>query len=116
MLWGHESHIYSGQGRLLTICHTDSPPAYPVLGQMNFPSSITNVLISLNWATAEEDYTSGMFWPSPEYLRINPFSAPAIGPTAGTSQIRAPKTPSEQEESHFRPAFEHPRRAFYGRI
>ncbi|KIM47530.1 hypothetical protein M413DRAFT_439198 [Hebeloma cylindrosporum] len=47
-----------GQGRLLTICHTDSPPAYPVLGQMNFPSSITNVLISLNWATAEEDYTS----------------------------------------------------------
>jgi hypothetical protein len=33
---------------------------------MNFPLSITNVLISLNWATAEEDYISGVFGPSPE--------------------------------------------------
>ncbi|KAF8204077.1 Gcd10p family-domain-containing protein [Pholiota molesta] len=46
-----------GSGRLLTICHTDSPPAYPCLTQMNFPPSVTDVLISLNWATAEEDYT-----------------------------------------------------------
>ncbi|PPQ67924.1 hypothetical protein CVT25_000336 [Psilocybe cyanescens] len=45
-----------GEGKLITICHTDSPPAYPVVGQMNFDSSITDVLISLNWATAEEDY------------------------------------------------------------
>ncbi len=28
---------------------------------MNFPASITNVLISLNWATAEEDYTPSMY-------------------------------------------------------
>lgn len=47
----------AGQGKLITICHTDSPPAYPIVGQMNFDSSITDVLISLNWATAEEDYT-----------------------------------------------------------
>ncbi|KAF5312145.1 hypothetical protein D9619_002600 [Psilocybe cf. subviscida] len=46
-----------GEGRLLTICHTDSPPAYPVVQQMNFPSSITDVMLSLNWATADEDYT-----------------------------------------------------------
>ncbi|KJA28350.1 hypothetical protein HYPSUDRAFT_33713 [Hypholoma sublateritium FD-334 SS-4] len=45
-----------GEGKLITICHTDSPPAYPCLSQMNFPASIANVLISLNWATAEEDY------------------------------------------------------------
>jgi hypothetical protein len=52
---------------------------------MNFPSSITNVLLSLNWATAEEDYTSGMFSPSPEYWHLIRFSAPAIGPTTGSS-------------------------------
>ncbi|KAF8808114.1 Gcd10p-domain-containing protein [Phlegmacium glaucopus] len=45
-----------GEGKLITICNTDSPPAYPVLSQMNFASSITDVLVSLNWATAEEDY------------------------------------------------------------
>lgn len=45
-----------GQGKLITICNNDSPPAYPILSQMNFASSITDVLVSLNWATAEEDY------------------------------------------------------------
>ncbi|KAF8921951.1 Gcd10p family-domain-containing protein [Mucidula mucida] len=46
-----------GEGRLLTICDTDSPPAYPVMVQMNFEKTIVNtVLASLNWATAEEEY------------------------------------------------------------
>ncbi|KAF9567796.1 Gcd10p-domain-containing protein [Agrocybe pediades] len=45
-----------GEGRLLSICHTDSPPAYPIVTQMNFDHSVTEVLASLNWATAEEDY------------------------------------------------------------
>jgi tRNA (adenine-N(1)-)-methyltransferase non-catalytic subunit len=47
-----------GQGRLITICDSDSPPAYPVLPYMNFDSKILDVLASLNWATAEEDYES----------------------------------------------------------
>ncbi|KAF8167364.1 Gcd10p family-domain-containing protein [Crassisporium funariophilum] len=47
-----------GEGKLITICNTDSPPAYPVINQMNFDSSITDVLVSLNWATVEEDYVS----------------------------------------------------------
>ena len=51
----------TGEGKLVTICHTDSPPAYPVLTQMNFPSSVTDVLISLNWATADEDYSPSMY-------------------------------------------------------
>ncbi|KAJ3502140.1 hypothetical protein NLJ89_g9021 [Agrocybe chaxingu] len=46
-----------GEGNLLTICNNDSPPAYPIVSQMNFEPSITDVLKSLNWATAEEDYT-----------------------------------------------------------
>ncbi|KAF8078954.1 Gcd10p family-domain-containing protein [Lyophyllum atratum] len=46
-----------GEGRLLTICDTDSPPAYPVMANMNFkPHIASGVLVSLNWATAEEDY------------------------------------------------------------
>ncbi|KAI0257415.1 Gcd10p-domain-containing protein [Lactifluus subvellereus] len=47
-----------GNGRLITICDVDSPPAYPVLTQMNLPKElIANVLSSLNWATADETYT-----------------------------------------------------------
>ncbi|KAI0004192.1 Gcd10p-domain-containing protein [Russula compacta] len=47
-----------GNGRLITICDVDSPPAYPVMTQMNFPKELTaDVLSSLNWATADETYT-----------------------------------------------------------
>ncbi|KAK2461432.1 hypothetical protein APHAL10511_005895 [Amanita phalloides] len=46
-----------GEGRLLTICGTDSPPAYPVLGNMNFKPQETQAVIStLNWATADPDH------------------------------------------------------------
>lgn len=47
-----------GNGRLITICDVDSPPAYPVMTQMNFAKELTvNVLSSLNWGTADEAYT-----------------------------------------------------------
>ncbi|KAI9057742.1 Gcd10p-domain-containing protein [Trametes sanguinea] len=47
-----------GQGRLLTICDIESPPAYPVMVQMNFrKEAVAPVLSSLNWATADEEYT-----------------------------------------------------------
>ncbi|KAA1468108.1 Gcd10p-domain-containing protein [Dentipellis sp. KUC8613] len=46
-----------GSGRLITVCDVDSPPAYPVMVQMNFPEDFVHpVLSSLNWATADEDY------------------------------------------------------------
>ncbi|KAI9512878.1 Gcd10p-domain-containing protein [Russula earlei] len=47
-----------GNGRLITICDVDSPPAYPVMTQMNFPKELTvDILSSLNWATADEIHT-----------------------------------------------------------
>ncbi|KAJ7786619.1 Gcd10p family-domain-containing protein [Mycena metata] len=46
-----------GEGRLLTICNTDSPPAYPVMVNMNFTNETVAVLSSLNWATAEPGHT-----------------------------------------------------------
>ncbi|KAJ7193316.1 Gcd10p family-domain-containing protein, partial [Mycena pura] len=47
-----------GVGRLITICNTDSPPAYPVMVTMNFnKETVTPVLASLNWATSEQSYT-----------------------------------------------------------
>ncbi|THH29061.1 hypothetical protein EUX98_g5127 [Antrodiella citrinella] len=47
-----------GNGRLITICDVDSPPAYPVVTHMNFSKEYTtSVMSSLNWATADEDYT-----------------------------------------------------------
>ncbi|KAJ7170183.1 Gcd10p-domain-containing protein [Mycena filopes] len=47
-----------GEGRLLTICNTDSPPAYPVMVHMNFTAETVAPLTSLNWATADPSYTS----------------------------------------------------------
>ena len=50
--------LVTGNGRLITICDVDSPPAYPVMTQMNFPKELTaNVLSSLNWGTADEAHT-----------------------------------------------------------
>ncbi|KAJ7751187.1 Gcd10p family-domain-containing protein [Mycena maculata] len=47
-----------GLGRLITICNIDSPPPYPVMVNMNFKSeTVTPVLSSLNWATAQRDHT-----------------------------------------------------------
>ncbi|KAJ7070756.1 Gcd10p family-domain-containing protein [Mycena amicta] len=47
-----------GSGRLITICNTDSPPAYPVMVTMNFnEETVAPVLSSLNWATADETHT-----------------------------------------------------------
>ncbi|KAI0072222.1 Gcd10p-domain-containing protein [Panus rudis PR-1116 ss-1] len=45
-----------GNGRLITICDVDSPPAYPVLTQMNFPKSFTSIMSHLNWSTADEEH------------------------------------------------------------
>jgi len=58
LYWNASDGFILGEGKLLTICATDSPPAYPVMVNMNFKPHITSgVLASLNWATAEEDYT-----------------------------------------------------------
>ncbi|KIJ66228.1 hypothetical protein HYDPIDRAFT_174382 [Hydnomerulius pinastri MD-312] len=46
------------EGRIISINDADSPPAYPVLALMNYEKEIlSQVLSSLNWATAQEDYT-----------------------------------------------------------
>lgn len=47
----------TGQGRVLTICDVETPPAYPVMTQMNFPPEFKSIMASLNWATCQEDYT-----------------------------------------------------------
>lgn len=45
---------------MITICDTDSPPAYPVMLHMNFKSEIlSKVLCNLNWSTIQVDYKSG---------------------------------------------------------
>ncbi|KAF7792269.1 hypothetical protein EIP86_003305 [Pleurotus ostreatoroseus] len=46
-----------GTGRLVTITDIESPPAYPCAVHMNFPKEYTSVMTSLNWATADEEYT-----------------------------------------------------------
>ncbi|KAL4253561.1 tRNA (adenine(58)-N(1))-methyltransferase non-catalytic subunit TRM6 [Abortiporus biennis] len=46
-----------GRGRLITICDVESPPAYPCVTHMNFKKETTALLSSLNWATADEEYT-----------------------------------------------------------
>ncbi|EIW86980.1 Gcd10p-domain-containing protein [Coniophora puteana RWD-64-598 SS2] len=49
-------HRLGGEGRLISICDVDSPPAYPVMAQMNFAKDIIAPLGTLNWATAQPDY------------------------------------------------------------
>ncbi|OJA19138.1 hypothetical protein AZE42_02144 [Rhizopogon vesiculosus] len=50
-----------GEGRLISICDVDSPPAYPVMTLMNFRKDVvTKIHSSLNWATAQEDYTPAL--------------------------------------------------------
>ena len=47
-----------GKGRIISICDVESPPAYPIISQMNFgDEAVKSVLSSLNWATADETYT-----------------------------------------------------------
>lgn len=52
------TYSVAGTGRLITVCDVDSPPAYPVMVHMNFKKEVmVSVLSSLNWATADEEYT-----------------------------------------------------------
>ncbi|KAK7007033.1 Adenine(58)-N(1)-methyltransferase non-catalytic subunit TRM6 [Favolaschia claudopus] len=46
-----------GSGRLITIGNSDSPPAYPVMVNMNFTAETVAPLSSLNWATADQSHT-----------------------------------------------------------
>ena len=40
------------------MCDVESPPAYPIVSQLNFDEELVNsVISSLNWATVDEDYT-----------------------------------------------------------
>ncbi|KAI0348257.1 Gcd10p-domain-containing protein [Trametopsis cervina] len=50
-------HRMGGEGRLITLCDIDSPPAYPCMTHMNFTKEQTSVMSTLNWATGDEDYT-----------------------------------------------------------
>lgn len=60
--------VSPGEGRLVTICDIDSPPAYPCMTQMNFPKEYTSIMSSLNWATADEEHAPGRF---PRFIYTN---------------------------------------------
>lgn len=49
----------AGQGRVLVINNTESPPVHFVLTLMNFPGSFTDIMDSINWAFTEEDWDVG---------------------------------------------------------
>lgn len=47
----------TGTGRVFCICDTESPPAYPILVQMNYDDTfISSTLVSLNWSTADAEH------------------------------------------------------------
>lgn len=46
-----------GHGRVMCLTDIESPPAWPVVENMNFGQDLVDqVVVSLNWAQAEEDY------------------------------------------------------------
>lgn len=50
------------KGRIISVCDVESPPAYPIIAHMNFHEGyVKQVLVSLNWATSEEDYDPSQF-------------------------------------------------------
>lgn len=49
-----------GQGRLLAINNSESPPTYHILSQMNYPATyIDDVYCTINWAYIDESWTPG---------------------------------------------------------
>ncbi|KAJ3535809.1 hypothetical protein NMY22_g6316 [Coprinellus aureogranulatus] len=46
-----------GDGKLLAITDTESPPAFPVMQYMNFTPDLVKPLTSLNWATSSRTHT-----------------------------------------------------------
>lgn len=47
-----------GSGKVVNICDIESTPTYPVVQSMNFDQDmIKQTLVSLNWATVQQDYT-----------------------------------------------------------
>ncbi|KDQ15589.1 hypothetical protein BOTBODRAFT_624451 [Botryobasidium botryosum FD-172 SS1] len=55
-----------GAGKLLAIADVECPPAFHVLGGMNFsPESTSSVLSSITWASADESYTPILPNPQP---------------------------------------------------
>lgn len=65
--------LFAGMGRLITICNTDSPPAYPVMVHMNFTNETIAPLSSLNWATADQSHIPGKpLHSAPDDLAENP--------------------------------------------
>jgi tRNA (adenine-N(1)-)-methyltransferase non-catalytic subunit len=83
-----------GEGRLITICDTDSPPAYPVMANMNFnPSNVSAVLASLNWASSEEDYKPCTFLQPFAICRVHLWSV--VPP----SDLPADQIKSERQKS-----------------
>jgi tRNA (adenine-N(1)-)-methyltransferase non-catalytic subunit len=83
-----------GEGRLITICDTDSPPPYPVMANMNFkPSIVSGVLASLNWATSEEDYTPR------KSLHLSGFQCIDLWPVIPPSDIPVDQIRSERQKS-----------------
>jgi tRNA (adenine58-N1)-methyltransferase non-catalytic subunit len=80
-----------GEGRLITICDVDSPPAYPVMVQMNFQTEVVSVLSTLNWSTAQEDYIPSPYISCFKWRRC-PHTLIVLAPTdPPSSQIKSDK-------------------------
>jgi Gcd10p family. len=49
-----------GEGRVIALIDTESPPAFPVMQQFNFDPQVIKPLASLNWATSLREYSPSM--------------------------------------------------------
>lgn len=108
-----------GSGSLLTICDTDSPPAYPVTANMNFPSDmVQSVLKSLNWATSQEDYIPGLISVHTR-IRFTWLQLPSScsrRSACGGNQIRPTKNSVKKAKSRPRHIRQYKRRAICWRV
>lgn len=104
----------SGQGRLVTICDIDSPPAYPVMVQMNFrKEAVAPIMVSLNWAAADEDYTPSTvaassvqvalltFTQSLRLVSLQPESSSLMVNVHASTSVKLHRTPCCRPEKSF---------------
>ena len=98
-----------GSGRLITICDIETPPAYPCMVHLNFEKEYTSIMSSLNWATADEEYTPSQYLRicgSRTHLAYFVYDSPSFrGAALGDIQVRRPKDTSEQAKARLRCAY-----------
>lgn len=94
--------FYPGEGFLLALNDSDSPPAYDMISQMNFNHQVIDRVLSyLNWSMISKDWKPDDLPVDPETLSINQISTEGSSSSSSSNKpTRKPKV-IEREKQRF---------------